>query len=147
MNVFFLNEDVRNMGDRVNLIAHGCNCFHTMGAGFARAIKEKWPGAYEADLATQKGTRDKLGMISQFTDPSGLKILNCYTQFAFGRDKQYVEYDALRTCMKKINERFPQKTIALPVIGSNLAGGDYDTCLGIILSSLKDMDTIYILSK
>lgn len=121
--------------------------FILWGAGFALAIRQKWPGAYEADLATTRGNTDKLGMISMFTDASGLKILNCYTQFRFGRDKQYVEYDALRTCMKKINEKFPRKTIALPVIGSNLAGGDYDTCLGIILSSLRDMDTIYILSK
>jgi len=44
-----------------DLIAHGCNCFCTMGAGIAKAVKEVFPAAFEADEATQRGDRAKLG--------------------------------------------------------------------------------------
>lgn len=44
-----------------DLIAHGCNCFCTMGAGIAKGIKAAFPAAFAADLATARGDRAKLG--------------------------------------------------------------------------------------
>ncbi len=52
-----------NLG-HFDVIIHGCNCFCTMGAGIAKAIREQYPAAYEADLATEKGNRGKLGSYS-----------------------------------------------------------------------------------
>ena len=37
------------------VIAHGCNCMCTMGAGIAKTIKSEFPEAYQADCATEKG--------------------------------------------------------------------------------------------
>lgn len=33
-------------------LLHGCNCFHTMGAGIARDTKERNPEALQADKLT-----------------------------------------------------------------------------------------------
>ena len=42
-----------------DVIIHGCNCFCTMGAGIAKAIKARFPEAYQADCQTPKGDRAK----------------------------------------------------------------------------------------
>ena len=58
------------MGDLVkdahnyDVIVHGCNCFNTMGAGIALAVKRKYPEAYEVDKRTKYGDINKLGTIS-----------------------------------------------------------------------------------
>jgi type IV secretory pathway TrbL component len=47
-----------------DVIVHGCNCFCTMGAGIAKTIKQVFPAAYQADLATTAGDQAKLGTYS-----------------------------------------------------------------------------------
>lgn len=47
-----------------DLIAHGCNCYCTMWAGIAKAVMEVFPSAFEADEATKRGDRAKLGSCS-----------------------------------------------------------------------------------
>ena len=44
-----------------DIVAHGCNCFCTMGAGIAKSIKQSFPEAYAADSCTKKGDKRKLG--------------------------------------------------------------------------------------
>lgn len=44
-----------------DLIAHGCNCYCTMGAGIAKAVMEVFPSAFETYRATKRGDRAKLG--------------------------------------------------------------------------------------
>ena len=41
------------------VIAHGCNCMCTMGAGIAKTIKSEFPEAYQADCATEKADKNK----------------------------------------------------------------------------------------
>lgn len=69
---------------RFDLIAHGCNCFCTMGAGIAKAVKEVFAAAWEADNATQSDERAKMGKCS-FAEIglgySSLVLVNAYTQF------------------------------------------------------------------
>ena len=67
-----------------DLIVHGCNCFCTMGAGIAKTIKQEFPAAYQADLATAKGEKPKLGQISYATvelATNKLIVVNGYTQY------------------------------------------------------------------
>ena len=49
---------------RFDVIIHGCNCYCTMGAGIAKAIKNIFPEAYDADCKTEKGSKPKLGSYS-----------------------------------------------------------------------------------
>jgi O-acetyl-ADP-ribose deacetylase (regulator of RNase III) len=48
-------------GGKFDVIIHGCNCFHIMGGGIAKSVKDKFPAAYQADLQTQRGSPEKLG--------------------------------------------------------------------------------------
>jgi O-acetyl-ADP-ribose deacetylase (regulator of RNase III) len=69
---------------RFEVIIHGCNCQCVMGAGIAKAIKQAFPEAYNADKATVKGSRTKLGSLSTVTVERGdrrITIVNGYTQF------------------------------------------------------------------
>jgi Transposase IS66 family len=52
---------------RFNLIAHGCNCHCTMGAGIAKGIKAAFPAAWDPDRSTKSGERTKLGNCTAVT--------------------------------------------------------------------------------
>ena len=69
----------------INVILHCANCFHTMGAGVARAIKDEWPGAFQADLKTPRGDRSKMGTFS-FHQEGKLVVINLYGQYRYSTD-------------------------------------------------------------
>ena len=50
-------------------MVHCCNLYHAFGAGIAKQIKIKYPGAYEADCESMYGDNLKLGF-------SGIVIFN-----------------------------------------------------------------------
>ena len=141
-----LNE---KFDDEYKVIIHGCNCFHTMGSGVAKEIREKYPDAYTADVEmTDKGDRKKLGTVSAAMIPEGdLIVVNAYTQYEFGADgKQYVDYDAVRSAMQQINETFPEEDykLRMPRIGSGLGGGDWDTIAGILDEVFGDREILVV---
>lgn len=81
------------------MIVHGCNCFCTMGAGIAKTIKQVFPTAYQADLATASGDRATLGTYSiAQVDRAGQKltIVNAYTQYQWRGPGPNVDYEAIR---------------------------------------------------
>ena len=102
-----------------DVIGHGCNCFCNMGAGIARAIKQEWPAAFQADKNTSNGDMNKLGRFSQIQCENVL-ILNLYTQFRYGGRKANVDYMAIRNCMKAIKVRYGNLRIGLPLIGCGI---------------------------
>ena len=129
---------------KFDVIAHGCNCFCTMGAGIAKTIKENFPQAYQADLETMKGDENKLGTCSYATITSPkLTIVNAYTQYTYGRLFR-VHYNAIRQCMKLIKMNFSGSRIGLPKIGAGLAGGHWHIIQAIIEDELKYMDVTIV---
>src|SRR5215831_95482 len=86
-----------------DVIAHGCNCFCTMGAGIAKGVAIAFPEAYEADQRTLKGDRAKLGTCTSADIAIGngtLTVVNAYTQFDFRGRGVKVDYAAIRSCMR-----------------------------------------------
>ena len=126
-----------------DLIAHGCNCFCTMGAGIAKTITARFPAAWDADRATRSGDRAKLGTCSAATlSVSGreLIIVNAYTQFDFRGTGVKVDYDAIERCMQWIRATFPGRRIGLPMIGAGLGGADWPRIATILARSLAGED-------
>lgn len=126
-----------------DLIVHGCNCFGTMGAGVAKGIKAAFPQAFEADLATERGSKDKLGTCSFAEIPNegaALIVVNAYTQFDWRGSGVKVDYEAVRSCMRWIKARYSGKRIGLPKIGAGLAGGDWKEIASIIEEELAGED-------
>ncbi|MCS7470036.1 macro domain-containing protein [Stieleria sp. ICT_E10.1] len=135
---------------RFDVIIHGCNCFCTMGAGIAKSIRDQYPAAYEADLATNKGSRDKLGTYSSADVTAGefqFTVVNAYTQFNYRGSGAKADYDAIREVFRKIQSDFTGKRIGYPMLGAGLAGGDWDTISSIIDQALDGEDhTLVVLN-
>jgi len=143
-----------------DVIAHGCNCHSTMGAGIAPQMARAF-GCDRFQMERIGSDVNKLGNIDYQTFVIGqfamwstedakntanepeLAVVNAYTQYNYGRnhsdgDAKPLSYEALTLCMKKINVVFRGKHIGLPKIGAGLAGGDWDLIKAIIQRELRD---------
>jgi O-acetyl-ADP-ribose deacetylase (regulator of RNase III) len=145
-----------------NVIAHGCNCRSTMGAGIAVAMAKTF-ACDKFEMELDGPTIQKLGNIDYKTFVIGrngaiwtiedensnsrnepeLIVVNAYTQNFYGRNhldgnKSPIDYEALTLCMRKMNKIFPGKHIGLPKIGAGLAGGDWERIKNIIKTELSD---------
>ena len=130
-----------------DLIIHGCNCFCTMGAGIAKTIKQTFPEAYKADLATEKGSKSKLGTISwakSSTKNGELIVVNGYTQFNWRGSGRKADYEAIREVFKTVKEEFSGLRIAYPAIGAGLARGNWQVISEIIEEELKGEDHTFV---
>ena len=145
---------------KFDVIAHGCNCHSTMGAGIAPQMAK----AFGCDRFTMElwgSDVNKLGNIDYQTFVLGekaiwsledaknnrnepeLTVVNAYTQFNYGRnhsdgDARPFNYEAFTLCMKKMNIVFADKHIGMPKIGAGLAGGNWNRIEHIINTELKD---------
>lgn len=125
-----------------NIILHGCNAQGVMGSGVAKAVRDKYPGAFSIYKRICDSETDKsklLGRVVWYLTGDKKYIGNCITQEYYGRDnKQYVDYDAIRACLNKVNILFKHKTtIAMPRIGAGLGGGNWATIEQIINDTLE----------
>lgn len=117
MDTIFGNLITLAQEGKFDVIIHGCNCFCTMGAGFATQIRNSFPEAYDADLKTPKGGKSKLGTCSfGVSDTNGKRIIvvNAYTQFKHGGKGVLVDYKALQSCLKWVKEKYSGKRIGMP---------------------------------
>lgn len=130
----------------VDVLVHGCNCFCTMDAGFAKALVKVFPEALAVDMQTMVGDRSKLGQASvaqlemQHTDSADDKtlfIVNGYTQYSYGKKGRYVDYAAVRSVFRGVKENFSGKRIGFPKIGSGNGGGNWDIIANIIQQELE----------
>ncbi len=128
-----------------DVIAHGCNCMCTMGAGIAVPVRKAWPKAYSADCATEKGDKGKLGTCSYAVVEGGaLTVVNAYTQFDYRGRGVKVDYDAIASTMAWIKANHSGKRIGLPKIGAGLAGGDWARIEAIIARELVNEDVTIV---
>lgn len=128
---------------RFDVIIHGCNCFCSMGAGIARLIRDTFPSAYQADLKTSMGDREKLGTYSHARiekKEAGFTIVNGYTQYDFSGHGVLVDYEAVRMLFSKIKTDFTDLKIGYPKIGAGLAKGDWKVISKIINTELQGED-------
>ena len=114
-----------------DIAVQGCNCFHTMGGGLAREIRERYPVAAVADNETLKGDYNKLGnYTTAFTGK--FLIVNAYTQYKISQGTDVFEYTAFRLILEKLLFAYGDKRIGLPYIGMGLAGGNPEWILPMI---------------
>jgi len=128
---------------RFDVIIHGCNCFCSMGAGIAKQIRDNFPEAYQADLKTQMGDKEKLGTSSQASikkDGNIFTIVNGYTQYDFSGNGTLVNYKAIQKIFAGIKKDFANQRIGYPKIGAGLAKGDWEVISKIINKELQGED-------
>ena len=132
---------------KFDVVVHGCNCQCRMGKGIALSIKNQFPEAYRADLATMPGDRNKLGSFSCAEIVRGIQqftIVNAYTQFHWQGTGVIADYEAIRLVFGEIRSRFTRCRIGYPKIGAGLAGGDWDIISGIIREELSGENHTYV---
>lgn len=112
-------------------VAHGANCFSTMGSGIAWQIRGNFPEAYKADLEDARAPLTKLGSFSRAIVENG-EVYNLYTQFEPGRN---FEYSALKSSLEKLIfyleakqsiSGLPITPIGIPLIGAGIGGGNWN---------------------
>ena len=140
--------DLVRDADQFSVIAHGCNCFCTMGAGIAKSIKEKYPEAYKRDCLTVKGSREKLGSLSVCKRKDNPQyIVNLYSQYRTKMtefDKPPIDYDALKSALKKLKINCQNKSLGLPLIGFGLALGKLEKILDIYKETLSYLPDVTV---
>lgn len=132
----------------IELILHGCNSKGVMGSGVARLVREQFPGTYEAyQLWCSKGFR--LGQYLAVPE-RGKVFINAVTQQEYGKVAEqlgpnpvrYVSYDAVAEIMHSLNKVYTGSTIAMPMIGAALGGGDWAVISAIIESECKTIQPV-----
>lgn len=134
------------LNSKANHIAHCANCFHIMGAGIAKEIREVYPKAYKADLKTKRGDKNKLGTFSRAFIPNENKwIYNLYGQYDIGcRNGPALDYKAFEKCLESLKINLEQYTpdfiLGFPwLIGCGLAGGNFKIVQPMIESIFKNV--------
>lgn len=130
------------------IICHQVNCKGYMGAGIAKAIRDKYPNAYRvyrahfqksAILGKNATATDTDEQFPDFSHPR--IIVNMFAQVdVYPRGVRHTDYDAFRSCLLnlkkplRIYEKYFGKTkIGIPDhIGCGLASGDWNIVRGII---------------
>lgn len=155
---------------KFDVIAHGCNCLSTMGAGLAPQMAKAF-GCDRFEMELWGPSIEKLGCIDFRTLVLGenaiwsledyknnrnepeLTVVNAYTQNRYGKNHSDgvampFDYEAFTICMRKMNHIFAGKRIGLPQIGAGLAGGNWNRIQHIIQTELRDCDvTVVIYQK
>jgi O-acetyl-ADP-ribose deacetylase (regulator of RNase III) len=143
-----ISGDLLKMAEQghFDYIVHGANCFCTMKSGIAKQIVESYPAVREADSATKKGDREKLGTYTAASveSPSGQKftVVNAYTQYSLARFPGDVvfDYDAFSAFLnsfsldlKAVSECEARVIrVGFPYIGCGLAQGDEQKVVAMI---------------
>lgn len=138
------------LAGELDVIVHGCNCFHTMGAGIAKAIKSEFPEAFEADKAAPRGDKSKLGTTSScqiVRNSHQITVVNAYTQFQWRGRGRKADYHAIESCFALVAKSFPKSRIGYPLIGAGLAGGDWEVISGLIEKTLQGLDHSLVIFK
>lgn len=152
---------------KFDVITHGCNCFCRMGSGIAVPMKRNF-GCDTFPLEDKDYISDynKLGQIDYkpfyINDGKAIEaetidvqssrnplwVVNSYTQYGAGYPQPPynipLDYDALQLCFRKINRKFSGLHLGIPMIGSGLAGGNWDRIAIIIKKETPDMEVTVV---
>lgn len=130
-------------------ILHQVNCRGIMGSGVAKQVREKYPKVYQSykQACDKLGPNDVFGKIQvcAINSEKTRFIVNLFSQLNYGYIGQYTDYEKLKGCLEKVNERFSGYTVAIPyLLGCGRGGGDWTIVSEIIEKTLTDCDvTLY----
>jgi len=127
------------------IICQQVNCRGVMGAGLAKALRDKWPIVYEQYRKAFEMVELRVGKIQVVpVDNHNLLVANLCGQDKYGRDKRYTDYLGLRKALIKLAEfRKIHNEITgnlLPIyfphkMGCSLGGG----CWYLVHSMIKNI--------
>lgn len=151
MPIRYIEGSIFDRDTRV--VVHGCNAMGKFGKGFAYQIKKRHPEAHDEYMAAFRETGLAAGSVI-WVQSSGRLIGNLITQPTYGNDgAQHIDYEAFRSCLRAVNSaaregvggsEFPNgfKSVCMPLVGSDLGGGDWGILSGIVEEELVDVSPV-----
>lgn len=136
-----INKDITTL--KKGVLLQQVNCQNVMGSGVAKAIYLKWPIVKEEyhKFSQNKNPNGLLGLIQEIKINEDLLVVNSFTQLTYGRIGKHTNEDLLIRNIKKITDKYSNKTIVIPyLIGCGLGGGDWD----YIFKNIKDINNLLI---
>jgi len=130
---------------RFDAVAHGCNCFHTMGSGIAPKLNNLTGGRLlREDIdKTYYGDINKMGTVSYVTqniNGKRVEFFNLYTQYTYGsrpNGEVYIHWDSLYNSIMLMMDLTLGQDIGIPLIGCGLAGGERED-FEMVMDRLKN---------
>lgn len=115
-------------------VIHGVNTLGVMGAGAAKALKQKFPENFQIYKSVCNALgKDALGRASHCVE-NGVMVINLFIQDRIDGPQPRLDYDALESALQwpivrwledQVSDHGTQK-IAMTKIGCGLAGGDWN---------------------
>jgi O-acetyl-ADP-ribose deacetylase (regulator of RNase III) len=145
VRIVYKTGDLLDASER--LILQGCNAQGRMKSGVAKAIRAKYPLVYRVYKGHYANHGLSLGELI-WVDCGRHIVINAITQEHYGRDgARYVDYDAIRTVMTQLDvhpyfDSSSDKSIAMPLIGARLGGGEWSVIAQIIESSFTRVQPV-----
>lgn len=138
-----VNKDGNLFNTKADAIAHQTNCFGAMGAGFAQQLRKRYPEVYNTyrNFCYKYGAKGVWNSTYCLTcdTNNGIKVINIFAQFGYGRDGRKTDYTRLEKAFKEIERDYRGKTVAIPYgIGCGLAGGDWNGVVQPMIHSIFD---------
>lgn len=107
-NIVFENENLYTPGDmrelKKGILLHQVNCQGVMGAGIAKAFRDKWPVVFKQYKEVCDAGKAKLGKAHFVQIDEELYVVNLFGQDRYGRDKRYTDYMKLRMALRLAKE-------------------------------------------
>jgi hypothetical protein len=131
--------------EKYDVILVGTNVYHTMGNGFQKKIRLKYPQSYSLNLETKYGDKSKIG--TRATTVTGIpKFSLCFITngYNFRPDltPDYLDYDGLMNCIKTANIEFSGLNVATTMIGGSKfdGNGNIDKIMHILKNNSDRMN-------
>jgi len=140
----YIEKDLTTINS--GIVAHGVNCSGAMNSGVARAIRNRWPLAYERFQKHPKG-HAVLGQADIVYIPDEeIIVANCYTQVFYGYGGgKYADPGAIQKSLARVFQiaNLHAYPVYIPKIGCGLGGLSWTKEVGPIIEQLeKDFDCV-----
>lgn len=147
MTITYAVGDATDPPQRPVIVAHVVNDVGVFGAGFALAVAKRWPVAREDYRRWHAhGSNFTLGGTRLTRVDGQLWVMHLLAQHGIGRGAVRIRYDALGECLRALAKEAKtlDAAVAMPRIGSGLAGGDWTRIEALIAEACADVDvTVY----
>ena len=104
MAIEYIEGDLLDFPNGINVIAQNCNCKNKFGSGLALQIKNRYPEAYKADCLAAENDENRLGNYSKARLGNNKHILNVYAQENYGTEKRQLNYEAFYSVFENIRD-------------------------------------------
>lgn len=127
---------------KIQHMAHGANCWSTMGAGIAGIIARDFPELYEADKTHHLLPEQRLGRFSEANLKCGAKGYNLYTQNYPG---PHARLDMIKSSLTLVAEHIAEEMVpeevtylGFPALGCGIGGLQF-LDMGSVVEEVSDL--------